>query len=80
MVVASGTSQRHISTLADHLVDKLHEQGFASVPVEGKEMSDWVVLDAGAVIVHLFRPEARQHYNLEKMWGIPELATLEAAL
>jgi ribosome-associated protein len=79
MIVASGTSQKHIATLADHLVDKLEDTGFARVPVEGKGNSDWVVIDAGSIIVHLFRPEARQHYNLEKMWGVPELS-MEAAL
>jgi ribosome-associated protein len=79
MIVASGTSQKHIATLADHLADKLYNVGFASVPMEGKGASDWVVLDAGAIIVHLFRPEARQHYNLEKMWGVPEMS-MEAAL
>lgn len=79
MIIASGTSQKHISTLADHLVDKLYDMGISPVPVEGKESSDWVVLDAGMIIVHLFKPEMRQHYNLEKMWGIPEM-TMEAAL
>ncbi len=79
MIVASGTSQKHIATLADHLVDKLEDTGFSRIPVEGKGDSDWVVIDAGDIIVHLFRPEARQHYNLEKMCGVPEL-TMEAAL
>lgn len=83
MIVASGTSQKHIATLADHLVDKLQETGYATVPAEGKGTSDWVVLDVGNIIVHLFKPEARQHYNLEKMWGVPQMPeqmTMEAAL
>lgn len=80
MVIASGTSQKHIATLADHLVDKLSDAGIRPVPVEGKDRSDWVVLDAGAIIVHLFRPEMRQLYNLEKMWGVPAEMALEAAL
>lgn len=79
MIVASGTSQKHIASLADQLVEKLHEKGFGHIPVEGKGDSDWVVLDVGSIIVHLFRPEMRQHYNLEKMWDMPEM-TLEAAL
>ncbi len=79
MIVASGTSQKHIATLADHLIEKLHDKGFGHIPVEGKGDSDWVVLDVGSIIVHLFRPEMRQHYNLETMWGMPEV-TLEAAL
>ncbi len=79
MIVASGTSQKHIASLADHLVEKLHEKGFDYIPVEGKGESDWVVVDVGNIIVHLFRPETRQHYNLEKMWDMPEM-TLEAAL
>ena len=79
MIVASGRSQKHISTLADHLADRLHDTGIASVPVEGKNASDWVVLDAGDIIVHLFHPEARKLYNLEKMWALPTEA-MEAAL
>ncbi len=80
MIVASGLSQRHLSALADHLMDKLRAIGFGSVPIEGKESSDWVVLDAGNIIVHLFHPEARRHYNLEKMWAMPALEMMEAAL
>jgi ribosome-associated protein len=81
MIVASGLSQRHITTLAEHIAEKLRVIGFASVPTEGKESSDWIVLDAGDIIVHLFRPEARRHYNLEKMWAMPTMpAAMEAAL
>ncbi len=79
MIVASGNSQRHITTLADHLADKLRTIGYGAVPTEGKETSDWVVVDAGDIIVHLFHPEARRHYNLEKMWAMP-MPALEAAL
>jgi ribosome-associated protein len=80
MIVASGLSQRHISTLADHIADKLRDTGYASVPIEGGETSDWIVVDAGSIIVHLFRPEARRLYNLEKMWAMPMPEILEAAL
>lgn len=79
MIVASGLSQKHISTLARHLSEKLGAVGFGRVSVEGED-SDWVVLDAGNIIVHLFRPEVRRLYNLEKMWALPFPAALEAAL
>jgi ribosome-associated protein len=70
MIVATGRSQRHVTTLADHLVERIKKLGIQrSVPVEGKARSDWVLVDAGDVIAHLFRPEVREFYNLEKMWG-----------
>ena len=72
MVIASGTSQRHVSSLADRVVATLKGAGFGNVPTEGKESSDWVLVDAGDVIVHLFRPEVRQYYDLEGMWSVPE--------
>jgi len=80
MIVASGLSQKHISTLAERIAEKLREIGLVSVPADGKEGSDWIVLDAGLILVHLFRPEARRHYNLEKMWAMPALPAMEAAL
>lgn len=69
MVIASGRSARHVSALADHLTRKLKDKGLGQVPVEGLPQGDWVLLDAGDVIVHLFRPEVRDFYALEKMWG-----------
>ena len=77
MVIASGTSTRHISALADKLSDRLRGLGISDVRAEGRETSDWVVLDAGDVIVHLFRPEVRTYYNLEKMWMVPHLSAVE---
>ncbi len=71
MIVASGRSQKHIATLASHIVEKLRLAGYASASVEGKDTSDWVLVDAGDIIVHIFHPEARKHYNLEKMWAMP---------
>lgn len=68
MIVASGRSARHVTSLAEKLKDRLHEAGMGFVPVEGKETGDWVLLDAGDIIVHLFRPEIRQMYHLERMW------------
>lgn len=69
MVIASGTSSRHVSALASKIVTKLALNGIKSVSVEGKDRADWVAIDAGDVIVHLFRPEVRTFYNIEKMWG-----------
>ncbi len=70
MVVASGTSQRHVASLADAVVFALKQSGYEHVPTEGKEGSDWVLVDVGDIIVHLFRPEVRERYNLEKMWSV----------
>jgi ribosome-associated protein len=72
MLVASGTSMRHISAMAEHLREHIKASGHASPPVEGLHQCDWVLIDAGDVIVHLFRPEVRRFYNLEKMWAFPE--------
>jgi ribosome-associated protein len=68
MVVASGTSNRQVGAMADHLVQNIKSGGFGRPGVEGKGQSDWVLVDAGDVIVHLFRPEVREFYNLEMMW------------
>ena len=78
MVVASGTSARHVGALADHVVESLKKMGLEPLSVEGKEACDWVLVDAGDVVVHIFRPEARGYYNLEKMWSV-SLPQLEAA-
>jgi ribosome-associated protein len=68
MIIASGTSQRHIGALADHLLQALKKHGVSLLHTEGHEPCDWLLIDAGDVIVHLFKPEMRQIYNLEKMW------------
>ena len=68
MIIASGTSSRHVSALAKKLKEYLHAKNIADVNVEGLGQCDWVVMDAGDVIVHLFRPEVRDFYNIEKMW------------
>ena len=78
MIIASGTSQRHVSSLADAVVDALKKAGYEHIPVEGKDVGDWVLVDAGDVIVHLFKPEIRDHYNLEKMWSMPSLKPVAA--
>ena len=69
MVLASGRSQRHVGAVADHLVRKLKDEGFGRARVEGQPHCDWVLIDTGDVIVHIFRPEVRDFYNLEKMWS-----------
>ncbi|MBB4266623.1 ribosome-associated protein [Roseospira visakhapatnamensis] len=72
MVIASGQSARHVGALADHLVEALKGVGLRP-SVEGAAQCDWVLIDAGDVVVHLFRPEVRAFYNLEKMWGLPSV-------
>jgi ribosome-associated protein len=67
MVVSSGRSQRHVGAVPDRVVEDLHKTGIAT-HVEGMPHCDWVLIDAGNVIVHVFRPEVRDFYNLEKMW------------
>ena len=70
MIIATGRSQRHLASMAEHLAVLLREQGIEDVGVEGVNVGDWVLVDGGDVIVHLFRPEVRRHYSLEKMWGL----------
>jgi len=69
MVVTSGRSQRHVGAVADHVVKDIQAAGVRGVRVEGLRQCDWVLIDAGDVIVHVFRPEVRAFYNLEKMWA-----------
>ena len=69
-VIASGRSSRHVAAMADHLARKLKEGGYGTRPVSGQAQGDWVLVDAGDVIVHLFRPEVRDYYDLEGMWSV----------
>ena len=69
MVLASGRSQRHVGAVADQLIRKLKDEGYGRARVEGQPHCDWVLIDTGDVIVHIFRPEVREFYNLEKMWS-----------
>ena len=69
MIIASGTSSRHVAAMADKIKDRLSVSGVKGVKIEGQTTADWVVVDAGDVIVHLFRPEVREFYNMERMWG-----------
>lgn len=70
MIIASGTSQRHLISMAELLREELHKSGVKPVGVEGTTHGEWVLLDAGDVIVHLFKPDVRSLYDLEKMWGV----------
>ena len=69
MVIATGLADRQISAMATHLEERLAEIGIKRVQIEGSGGSDWVLIDAGDIVVHLFKPEARLLYSLEKMWG-----------
>ena len=69
MVVASGRSARHVISMADHVMRMLKELGKGTPKVEGLQMGDWVLIDAGDVVVHLFRPEVRDFYDIERIWG-----------
>jgi ribosome-associated protein len=69
MVVTSGRSNRHVGAVADHVLEDLEKAGIPGVRAEGMPHCDWVLIDAGDVIVHVFRPEVRAFYNLEKMWA-----------
>ena len=79
MVVASGRSNRHVSAISEKLVDRLKHEAEVIARVEGREQADWVLIDAGDVIVHVFRPEVREFYQIEKMWmPAPDAAAQKA--
>jgi ribosome-associated protein len=69
MIVASGRSNRHVAAIAEQIVEKLKAAGHRDMRVEGMEQADWVVVDTSDVIVHLFRPEVRSFYNIERLWS-----------
>ena len=71
MVIASGTSDRHVSSIASRLHDTLKDAGAPYLTMEGQDTGQWVLVDTGDVIIHLFKPEMREYYNLEKMWAAP---------
>lgn len=74
MVLASGTSKRHVSSMADHVVETVEKLGVPRTAVEGTTHCDWVLIDVGDVLVHLFRPEIREFYALERLWSSPAIA------
>ena len=69
MLIATGTSSRHVSSIAQNLVDKLNTEHKIKARIEGKDSGEWVIVDTGDVMVHLFREEVREFYDLEKLWG-----------
>ncbi|MYL96670.1 ribosome silencing factor [Novosphingobium sp. FGD1] len=69
MVIGSGRSTRQVAAMAQKLGERLKQGGFGHPRIEGLPAADWVLIDAGGVVVHLFRPEVRSFYNLERMWG-----------
>jgi ribosome-associated protein len=71
-VIANGRSQRHVTSIAEHLARRLKEAGYGTRPVDGRGSGDWVLVDASDVIVHVFRPEVRAYYDLEGMWSVAE--------
>ena len=71
MIVASGRSNRHVGALSDYLIKSLKNIGKKNIGIEGLKSCDWVLIDVGDVIVHLFRPEVRAFYNIEKIWSMP---------
>ncbi len=79
MVIASGRSARQVSSIAEKLLNRLKEAGQGRRPAEGKDQGDWALIDAGDVIVHIFRPEVRDFYDLEKMWSSAAPATTSGA-
>jgi ribosome-associated protein len=72
LVIATGRSTRHVSSMAEHIARKLKDEGYGTRPVDGAAQGDWVLVDAGDVVVHLFRAEVRDYYDLEGMWSVEE--------
>jgi len=71
MVIATGRSSRHVTSIAENLLKHVKDAGFTHYSIEGAQTGDWVLFDAMDVIVHIFKPDVRTHYNLEKMWSLP---------
>jgi ribosome-associated protein len=79
MIIASGRSTRQVASMAQKLAEKIKQGGFGNARIEGLPAADWVLIDAGDVVVHLFRPEVRTFYNLERMWGFGDEKDIAAA-
>lgn len=79
MVIATGSSSRKVSSMAEHIVEALKNAGQGRALAEGLEQGDWALVDTGDVIVHLFRPEVRAFYNIEQMWGVENPALKQQA-
>jgi ribosome-associated protein len=79
MIIASGDSTRQVKSLADNVLEKLKEAGAHIIGSEGAEVGEWVLVDAGSLVVHVMHPAVRAHYNLEELWGAVQHARLAAA-
>jgi len=79
MIIASGTSSRHLQSLAENLVSELKKIGIDNCRIEGRESNDWKLVDANDIIIHIFHPEKREFYDLEKMWS-EEIPKVNAVL
>ena len=75
LIIASGRSHRHVGALADHVLRALKDAGHGKAKVEGLPACDWVLIDVGDVVVHIFRPEVRSFYNIEKIWSLSPSGT-----
>ncbi len=81
LVIASGQSSRQVGAMTDHLLEIFHKKGLRGAKVEGRSRSDWVLVDAGDIVIHLFRPEVREFYKLEKLWShdLPDVSEASSA-
>jgi ribosome-associated protein len=79
IVIASGRSSRHVTSIAEHLARRLKEAGYGTRPVDGAKQGDWVLVDAGDIVVHIFRPEVRTYYDLEGMWSVDDAPRARSA-
>lgn len=70
MLVASGTSKRHVASVAQEVLDKLKAEGMLPIGVEGQDVGDWVLVDVGSVVVHVMMPDARSFYDIERLWSV----------
>jgi ribosome-associated protein len=78
MMIATGTSNRHVKSLADNLMEKTREQGVRPLGIEGEQLGEWVLVDLGDVVVHIMQPDVRAFYNLEKLWDRSLVESLKA--